>query len=115
MPESLLKPLLFIRVGKRVVPIATRQILWIAGAGNYARVHTTHGEYLARATLSSLVDLLDPSAFARIHKSTIVNLYEVAELRAWFSGEMLVVLKNGAQLKMSRKHRQELEQRLPFL
>src|SRR5688572_6632709 len=95
------KDLLFVRSGKRLIPLKTREILWIGGAGNYARIHTEQGCYLVRATLTSLLEKLDEIEFLRIHKSTLVNVSAITELRSWFSGEMMVSLKNGVELKMS--------------
>jgi two-component system LytT family response regulator len=55
--------------------------------------------------------LLDPNTFVRIHRSAIVNLDRVREMRPLFKGELVVVLQDGAQLKMSRGRREELESR----
>jgi two-component system LytT family response regulator len=52
--------------------------------------------------------MLDPSHFARIHRSTIVNLDRIRELQPWFHGEYIVVLKNGSKLKLSRSYREQL-------
>ena len=48
--------------------------------------------------------------FLRIHRSTIVNLDRVKELQPWFSGEYTVILRDGAQLRLSRGYRDKLEE-----
>jgi hypothetical protein len=55
---------------------------------------------------------LDPARFARIHRSTLVNLDRVAEIQPWFSGDGMVLLQGGAKLRLSRSYRQALEERL---
>ena len=52
---------------------------------------------------------LDPSVFVRIHRSTIIRLDRVKELRRQFEGSYLVVLKDGTQLKSSRNYRDSLQ------
>ena len=54
---------------------------------------------------------LDPNAFVRIHRSAIVNLDRVKEMRPLFRGELVVVLHDGTQLRMSRGRREDLESR----
>ena len=110
-----IKDLLFVKIGKRIVPVWTADIVWIAAAGNYVRLHTRTGTHLVRATLISLLEWLDAQRFVQIHKSVIVNLSAVVELQPWFSGEMRVVLEDGTMLKLSRTYRQLLETRIRFL
>ena len=62
--------------------------------------------------MKNLDGQLDPSRFVRIHRSTIVNLEKVKELQPFFRGEYVVVLHNGATLKLSRGYRENLEARL---
>jgi two-component system LytT family response regulator len=52
---------------------------------------------------------LDPEVFVRIHRSSIVNLERVRELRQLFGGDYAVVLHDGTQLKLSRARRERLE------
>lgn len=79
---------------------------------NYVRVYSSGREYLIRETMNTLEARLDPRLFARIHRSSIVRLSFVRELRNWFDGSYLVVLKDGAELKMSRVYRVRLMQDL---
>jgi two-component system LytT family response regulator len=53
---------------------------------------------------------LNPAQFARIHRSTIVNLDRVKELHPHFNGEHLVILHDGTELKLSRARKDWLEQ-----
>jgi two-component system LytT family response regulator len=62
--------------------------------------------------LSTVEALLDPEQFSRIHRSTIVNLDRIREMQAWFAGDYMVILKDGAKLKLSRTYRDRLQARL---
>jgi two-component system LytT family response regulator len=63
-------------------------------------------------SMNELEEKLDPKTFLRIHRSTIVNFDRIQELQQTPSGEYVVVLKNGTELKISRARRERLEQLL---
>jgi len=50
-----------------------------------------------------------PESFLRIHRGTIVNLDRVKEVRPWFAGDCIVVLKDATELRLSRRYRDRLE------
>jgi two-component system, LytTR family, response regulator len=87
----------------RLVPVA--DIDWLGGGGgNYVKLHVGTREYRMRESLGSLMERLDPRQFARIHKSTIVNLNRIAEVQAWFGGDYIAILRDGKQLRVSRTY-----------
>lgn len=88
-----------------------QEIRWIEGQSDYARVHLPKGSVLVRRTLTSLAAQLAGN-FVRIHKSTIVNLDYVTRIRARTSGDWVVELNDGTQVRASRNHRQRLKERL---
>jgi two-component system LytT family response regulator len=94
----------------RVIPI--EDVEWIEAADNYARVHTTTGSALVRATMKSLDSRLDPRRFVRVHRSVIVSIAAVRELRPLDSGDYQVVLASGRTVTMSRTFRDEVLGRL---
>jgi two-component system LytT family response regulator len=76
--------------------------------GNYIRLHVGQQQYHIRATMSRLESQLDPSRFVRVHRSTIVNVDRIQELRPTFHGEYLIVLRDTTQLTLSRGYRKRL-------
>lgn len=92
----------------RIVFVRIPDIDWIEAADNYVCLHVGGETHLLRETMSALEKRLDPQEFARIHRSTIVNLDRVKELRAWFHGEYLVVLTDGTELNLSRSYRDRM-------
>ncbi len=99
---------LAIKSGDRVSLIKTQEIDWIEGAGVYVRLHVGKKSHLLRETLSNLEEQLHPDQFVRIHRSTIVNVERVRELKSYFHGEYIVYLHDGTQLKLSRSYREKL-------
>jgi len=89
--------------------IMTEDIDWIEAAGVYVTVHAGGEEYLYRASLASVASRLDPFRFIRIHRSSIVNLKSISFMERRSHGEFQVVLKDGAQLMMSRTYRADVE------
>jgi two-component system, LytTR family, response regulator len=92
--------------GGRVRFINVRDIAWIGADGNYADVHAGGRTYTLRETLASLEAKLDPAEFARIHRSTIVNIRRIREIEPWFNGHHVVILDTGERLRMSRYQRE---------
>jgi two-component system LytT family response regulator len=80
-------------------------ILWIEAKDKYVELHTPDRTYLARQTIQSLEESLDPKQFVRIHRSTIVRKGAVRGLHPLFHGDYLVRLNNGTELNLSRNFR----------
>jgi two-component system LytT family response regulator len=73
--------------------------------GNYVRLHGTGGNHMLRVTLGGLLESLPPDIFARIHRSRAVRVEAIKELQPWFSGNWLVILRDGTKLTMSRTYK----------
>jgi two-component system, LytTR family, response regulator len=99
---------LAIRDGQRVVRVDLDAIQWIDAAGDYMCVHTTDATHVLRGTMHELEQRLDPQRFQRVHRSTIVNLARVKELRPHQNGEYFLLLDSGHELKLSRSYKDKL-------
>lgn len=111
-PEQKKQDRLVVKSGGRVFFVRTDEIDWIEAAGNYVRLHMKDQSHLFRETMNQMESRLDPQRFFRIHRSRIVNTERIKELQPWFNGEYVVLLQNGAQLRLSRSYREKLEERL---
>lgn len=100
---------LVVAVGDTRLILQRSDILWLEADGNYVRVHTADRDYFVRQTLREALDRLGSADFARIHKSYAVNRAEIGTVRSTSKGDAVVGLRNGHQLKMSRRFRQELQ------
>jgi two-component system, LytTR family, response regulator len=101
---------LMIKTTGRVIFVRTEEIDWIEAYDNYIRLHVGGKAHLLRQTMNELEANLNPEQFARIHRSTIVNLDRIQELHPHFNGEHLVLLRDGTELKLSRSRKDWLEQ-----
>jgi two-component system LytT family response regulator len=105
-------PRLLVRSGGRVIYVPIAQIDWIEAQGNYSHLQVSGTDYLVRATMTHLLEQLAGHRFARIHRSRIVNLGRVRELRSAAGGEYEVVLHDGRELGLSRMYRSSVQERL---
>lgn len=85
------------------------QIDWICSLGNYIEIHSRDNKFLLRETMSGIESKLDPQAFVRIRRSTIVRIERIEELQTLFGGEFAVVLKDGTEFTSSRRYRKHIE------
>lgn len=102
-----------VRGSDRVRLLPVEQIMWIEADGMYVKLHTRDGaSHLHRALLGSLDRALDARRFVRIHRSAIVNIDVVAELRQDPHGDYVAVLRDLTEIRVGRRFRIRLEARL---
>jgi two-component system LytT family response regulator len=82
---------------------------WIEAAGNYVRLHCGEKTHLLGKTMSELERSLDSRRFVRIHRSSIVNVDRIKELRTEDHRDFEVVLDSGDHLRLSRTYKHTLE------
>jgi two-component system, LytTR family, response regulator len=105
-------PRLLVRSGGRVVYVAMDQIDWVEAEGNYSVLHVGSAAYRVRSTITALLEQLAPHGFARIHRSTLVNIQRIRELRIAAGGDYDVVLTTGESLGLTRLYKEALQARL---
>ncbi|WP_213981285.1 response regulator [Sphingomonas sp. dw_22] len=77
----------------------------IDAAGDYMCIYTGDNTLILRETMKDLEKRLDPRRFQRVHRSTIVNLDLVRQVKPHTNGECFLVLNSGASVKVSRSYR----------
>lgn len=103
---------LVIKSQGRVVFLDVADIQWIEAAGYYACVHAGGDTHILRRSLLELEQDLGDEEFVRIHRSTIVKLDEIRGLEIQADGDYEVVLKSQVRLRLSRRYRRQLQDRL---
>ena len=88
------------------------EIDWIEAADYYVCLHVGPRSHLLRRSMAELEEDLDPNVFCRVHRSSIVNLDRVRGLRLGQDGEYEIFLENGARVRLSRRYRKQLQERL---
>ena len=101
-----------VRIGTRTVIVDVDEIDWVEADGDYARIHAGKQSYLASQRMHALERLLDPKVFVRVHRSVIVNIARVRELRREADGGGSLFLTTGVSLRVARSRWESLEQML---
>jgi two-component system LytT family response regulator len=101
-----------IKSGGRIYFLKTEDIDWVEGAGDYLTLHSGSQTHLIRETMGNFHSKLAPQKFLRIHRSTIVNIERIKDIRPLYKGEYVITLTSGMSLKTSRGYRHELQQLL---
>ena len=99
---------ILVKEGERMFFVPVERIDWLEAEGNYVRLHAGQEAHLVRGTMGGMEEQLDPGRFTRIHRSTIVNVDRVKEVRPWFAGDYVVKLHDGQELRLSRRYRDRL-------
>ena len=103
---------LLIRERGRVQFVDAAEIDWVEARGDYVRLHAGRQVHLLRETMAAMEKSLDSRSFARIHRSTIVNLEQISRLTMIGVREWEVELRDGTHLKLSRRYRTSVEARI---
>lgn len=109
LPEADVPTRLLVRSTGRQVSVPLDAVRWMEAEGDYIRLHTWDGRaHLLRETMASLAARLDPHAFVRVHRSTIVAARALREVRALGHGDAEVVLDDGTARRVGRAYRSAL-------
>jgi two-component system LytT family response regulator len=100
---------LVIRSAGRVIFLRSEDVERFEGCANYVRIHVGKESHLMREKISALEERLDPRKFIRIHRSNIVRIDRIKELRSSRDGEHVVVLLDGTRLSLSRGYREHFQ------
>jgi two-component system, LytTR family, response regulator len=106
---------LVVRTQGQVLFLSVADIDWIEAAGYYACLHVGTDTHILRRSLSELEQDLGDEKFIRIHRSIVVNLDRIRGLELQTSGEYEVVLKSKVRLRLSRRYRKRLQDRMGAL
>ncbi len=96
----------------RVTVVPVDRIDYITASGDYATLHAGGATHVLRERMQNLKDRLDPTAFVRIHRSTIVRVDRIDVLLKAGGGDYSVRLKDGTELSVGRGRIEELERRI---
>jgi two-component system LytT family response regulator len=103
---------LVVKDGSRTHVLAEADITWIEAEDYYVGINARGRRILARESLKTLEDRLDPATFVRIHRSAIVNTAWIRAIEPLASGDQRLVLTDGTVLRVSRTYRAALMKRV---
>jgi len=93
----------FVKDGEKCWFVKLGKIRLFESMGNYVRLHFDDQKPLILKSLNALDDKLDPHAFFRANRKHIINLQWIEKIEPWFSGGLLVTLKGGEKIEISRR------------
>lgn len=102
----------FVREGDRCWFVEVQAIRLLESEGNYTRVHFDHAQPQLFRSLNAMEERLDPKYFFRANRRQIINLAWIDTIEPWFSGGLLVHLKGGAKVELSRRQAQEFREKM---
>jgi len=102
----------FVREGDRCWFVEVKSIRLLESEGNYTRVHFENAQPLLFRSLNAMEERLDPKYFFRANRRQIINLAWIDQIEPWFSGGLLVQLKGGAKVELSRRQAQEFREKM---
>ena len=91
-----------VRVKNEIKIIQTQEVRYFEAEDDYISIHTQEGKFLKKMTMKQLEESLDPDKFARIHRSFLVNLQEVAGLEPYEKESYLLRLRSGQKIPVSK-------------
>ncbi len=102
----------FVREGDQCWFVPVRNIRLLESEGNYTRVHFDDSKPQLFRSLTAMEDRLDPKHFFRANRKQVINLAWVDGIEPWFSGGLLVRLKGGLKVELSRRQAQDFRERM---
>ena len=102
----------FVREGDRCWFVEVKSIRLLESEGNYTRVHFETAQPQLFRSLNAMEERLDPKYFFRANRRQIINLAWIDKIEPWFSGGLLVYLKGGAKIELSRRQAQEFREKM---
>ena len=91
-----------VKDGTRVHIIPIKQLDFVEAQEDYVAIHSAGKTYLKQQTISSLEESLNPAEYVRVHRSYIVSLDQVSKIEPYTKDSRIAILKNGAQVPVSR-------------
>ena len=102
----------FVRESERCWFVEVKTIRLLESEGNYTRVHFADAQPQLFRSLNAMEERLDPKFFFRANRRQIINLAWVDKIEPWFSGGLLVHLKGGAKVELSRRQAQDFRENM---
>ena len=99
-----------VRVKNEIKIIQTQEVRYFEAEDDYISIHTQEGKFLKKMTMKQLEESLDPEKFARVHRSFLVNLQEVAGLEPYEKESYLLRLRSGQKIPVSKSGYARLRQ-----
>jgi two-component system LytT family response regulator len=114
IPQNKTKPFierLLVKENRKLIPVLIKDVLIFEADADYVILYREEGKkkHLVNTSLTHLETVLNPAQFVRIHRSTIIKIDSITEMKHHFNGEFKILMKNGMEVKLSRSYKDALK------
>jgi two-component system LytT family response regulator len=106
-PKTLAR--LAVRSAGKTSFVNSEDVRWIQAAENYVQLHTATSRHMVHATIQSLLAVLDPEVFVRVHRSIVVNIRHIRQIESAAHGDYVLTLDNGVRVQSSRTYNETIK------
>lgn len=99
----------FVKDGERCWFVKLSNVPMFESEGNYVRVYFDNNKPLILKSLNNLANKLDENVFFRANRKFIINLNWIESIESWFNGGLMVKLKTGSKVEISRRQASKLK------
>ena len=99
-----------VKTGGKIIFVPVEDIDWIEADNQYVKIHAGGKAHTHRQSLTDLESVLSPEAFARVHRSAIVNVQRIQSVEPHFKGDSMITLQNGTKVKLAQSRKESLRQ-----
>ena len=104
----------FVKDGEKCWFVKLQDIRLFESVGNYAKVYFDTNKPLILKSLNALEDRLDDRVFFRANRKHIINLHWIEKIEPYFNGGLLVELKGGEKVEISRRQTVKFKEMMSF-
>lgn len=101
---------LVVRVKNEIKIIPIHEVSYFESEDDYIAIHTSEGRFLKKMTMKTLEEAMDPLKFARVHRSYMINLNQIANIEPYERDNYLVRLRSGSRVPVSKTGYSRLRQ-----
>jgi two-component system, LytTR family, response regulator len=103
---------LFVQKSEKLFNLAVEEIIFLEASGDYTVITTKNDQFVSSSGIGKLEEILNPTTFIRVHRSTIINLNFLKEIERHFNGGMVVKMQSGKSFPVSRTYAKEIRKKV---
>lgn len=102
---------LMVKENRKLIPVSVKDVQVFEADSDYVVLNMGESKkkHLINNSLANLEKILNPAQFVRVHKSTIIKIDSIVEMKHHTNGEYVILMKNGMEVKLSRSYKNALE------
>lgn len=103
---------IFVQKSEKLFNLPIEEIIFLEASGDYTIISTKTDQFVSSSGIGKLEEIMNPSTFIRVHRSTIVNINYLKEIERHFNGGMVVKMQNGKSFPVSRTYAKQIRKKV---